>query len=524
MTGLGRKLVRDVAVYGVGDVATSVVNLLLLPLYTDILTPADYGVMALLLTIEAGAKILLRWGVDAAFMRLYYDCRDDAARQTLASTTWLFLAAVNAPVFVAAYWFAPSLGELMFDTTAHTATLRVFLVNTFVIGFYFIPFHVYRIEGRTSRFVALTFSRAAGTVVLRLLLVAVLGMGVFGMVAADLILTAIIGAALTPTFAALFRPRFSTALVKDALHFGLPRVPHGVAHQATALADRWILNKFMGPDVVGIYSVGVSIGLGMKLFLSAFEYAWAPFYLDAMKHPEAKALYSRTTTYVVAILALLATGLAATSNDLVRLMTAEEFHGAGVVVPWIAIGVLCQGFFQLTAIGLNITKRTRTLPAATGAAMAVAIGVNTLLVPRYGMIAAAWTYAMSYATLAAVGFALSQRVYPVQYEWSRLLRVALAGAAAYGLSISLVPAAWPLVVRLLLHGLIVLAAYPAGLAALKFFRPGELAGLLRLREFMQPPSRQSAAGEELELGGEIASAPSVVDAAGADRAASRKVE
>jgi len=524
VTGLGRKLFRDVAVYGVGDVATSVVNLLLLPLYTEILTPADYGVMALLLTIEAAAKILLRWGVDAAFMRLYYDCRDTAARQTLASTTWIFLAAVNAPVFVVAYWFAPSLGNLMFDTTAHTATLRVFLVNTFVIGFFFIPFHVYRIEGRTSRFVALTFSRAAGTVVLRLLLVAGLGWGVFGMVAADLILTAIIGVALTPTFAALFRPRFSTALIRDALQFGLPRVPHGVAHQVTALADRWILKGFLGAEIVGIYSVGVSIGLGMKLFLSAFEYAWAPFYLDAMKHPEAKAIYSRTTTYVVAILALLATGLAATSDDLVRLMTAEEFHDAGIVVPWIAIGVLCQGFFQLTAIGLNITKRTRTLPAATGAAMVVAIVVNTLLVPRFGMIAAAWTYALSYATLAVVGFILSQRVYPVQYEWPRLLRVAAAAAAAFGLSVALTPGSWPLVVRFLLHGLIVVVAYPAGLAILGFFRAGELSSLLRVRDYLQPASRQPASGEELELGGEVASAPSVVDAAGAGPPASRKVE
>ena len=90
-----RNLFRNLAIYGFGDVATSIVSLLLLPIYTRYLTPSDYGVIAMLLTIEAVAKVLFRWGVDTAFMRLYYDCADQPARQRLASTIFFFLLAVN---------------------------------------------------------------------------------------------------------------------------------------------------------------------------------------------------------------------------------------------------------------------------------------------------------------------------------------------------------------------------------------------------------------------------------------------
>ena len=76
-------LFRNVVIYGMGDAATSVVSLLLLPIFTKFLTPADYGVITMLLTIEAVTKVMFRWGVDTAFMRLFYDCADRPAQTSM---------------------------------------------------------------------------------------------------------------------------------------------------------------------------------------------------------------------------------------------------------------------------------------------------------------------------------------------------------------------------------------------------------------------------------------------------------
>lgn len=515
MRGHLTKLLKDVAVYGVGDVTTSIVSFLLMPIYTRILSNTDLGVLSLLVSIEAATKILLRWGVDAAFMRLYYERRDTMSRQTLASSIAVFMLAANLPPFLIAWWLAPSINLWAFGGAASVATLRVFFLNTFLIGFFFIPFSVYRIEGRARAFTTLTFARSAGVVVLRLVAVVGMGLGVFGMVAADLIVTFAVGAALVPATLTLLRPRFSQRDIREALDLGLPRVPHGLAHQVIALADRWFLNYFVTLDTIGVYGVGVSLGLGMKLFLSAFEYAWAPFYLEAMDHPEAKQIYAGVTTFVTAILALLATGLAAVSDDLVNLMTAPKVHDARFVVPWVAVGVMLQGFYQLTAIGLNITKKTRTMPLATGIAMMVALGANWFLVPRYGMLGAAWTYALSYGALATAGYVFSQRVYPVAYDWRRIGTIVLAGVISYLIAIRIphtIASRW----RLWLTGTSVLALYPAMLAVTGFFHRGELARLLQLRGRLRSVDRQPSAVEETELGGEIGSTPSVVDTIGSD--------
>ena len=93
-----RSLGKSFTVYGLGDVATSIISFLLLPLYARFLTPEDYGAIGLLLSIELSPKIVFRFGLDASFMRLYYDCADERARQRLASTLFWFLAAVSGVV------------------------------------------------------------------------------------------------------------------------------------------------------------------------------------------------------------------------------------------------------------------------------------------------------------------------------------------------------------------------------------------------------------------------------------------
>ena len=244
-----------------------------------------------------------------------------------------------------------------------------------------------------------------------------MGLGVLGVVIADLVVTAALMTILIRRFAPLIRPMFSVDVLRQSLAFGLPRVPHAAAQQVIAVGDKFILAVFRPIAEVGIYSMGVSFGLTQKLFLSAFEYAWAPFYYSAARERGAAALFATVTTYGVAALALLTAGLSAIARDLLDLMTRGVFVEAAPIVAWTAIGVFLQGVYLLTSIGLNITKQTGYYPASTIAAAVANIALNYALIPRYGMIGAAWANAAAYAVQAGLAFTFSQRVYPVRYEY-----------------------------------------------------------------------------------------------------------
>jgi O-antigen/teichoic acid export membrane protein len=514
-----RELSKNITVYGLGDVAVSIVNFLLLGIYVKYFSAEDYGVIGILGGLEVIAKIVFRFGLDGSFMRFFYDCKDEDSRRRLASTIFLFLLALDGAVVLGLVAAAPWLADTLLESRAHVTALRLMLLNTFAIGFTFIPFHVLRIERRTMTFSLMTLTRAVLTILVRLVLVMQLHLGVTGLYLADVLVTVVIMASLARWFAPLIRPMFSAAVLRDALAFGLPRVPHAAAQQVIAVGDKFILTMFGTMQTVGIYSMAVSFGLTQKLFLSAFESAWAPFYYATIAEPDAPRVFRTVTTYGIAILALLTAGLSAVGRYAAQAMTHgrilapgdPRWSDVGTVIAWTAIGVFFQGIYLLTSIGLNITKRTQFYPVATMTAAAANVGLNVLLIPHYGIVGAAWANGIAYAVQAVLGYVLSQRFYPIAYEWGRIARVTVAAAAAYLAAMLLPSIHLPVDPRstlapvpdLLARGMTVIGVYAALLGLTGFFQPEELRGLAALRRRSQPPRPTLKSTDSTEMAGEI---------------------
>jgi O-antigen/teichoic acid export membrane protein len=267
-------------------------------------------------------------------------------------------------------------------------------------------------------------------------------------------------------------------VLRQSLAFGLPRVPHGFAQQVIAVGDKFVLSLFVSLSQLGLYSMGVSIGLILKIFLAAFEYAWAPFYYATVREPGAQRVFSAITTYGIAVLALMTAGLSAIAKDLLEVVTGGQYTAAAGVVAWTALGVFFQGIYLMTSIGLNITQRTTYYPVATAVAAAVNIGLNFALIPRLGIIGAAYANGAAYATQAALAYTFSQRFYPITYERGRILRVVVSAAVAYAAARALpeIDAVAGVIVR----GTTVVVVMATGLWLGGFLKPEELRVVERL--------------------------------------------
>jgi O-antigen/teichoic acid export membrane protein len=117
------------------------------------------------------------------------------------------------------------------------------------------------------------------------------------------------------------------------------------------------------------------------------------------------------------------------------------------------------------AIGLGRTKRTQFNWVITGAAAIVNVSLNLFLIPRYGMMGAAIATLAAYATMLVGMIWWAQRVYPVRYQWRRVV-TAVAVAVAIVVAGKLAGAG--LAVALLLS-----LVYPLVLALTGFYLPAE---------------------------------------------------
>jgi len=452
------KLFSHSALYGAADVFTNLVNFLLVPLYTAFLSPRDYGDLALLLLFSTLAKILFRMGLDSAFFRIHYEMKDAQAQRRLAGTAFLFSALAGGALFAGLFLLGPALGRSLLGEPGAATLVRLAAADVFLGVFSFVPLTLLRIQDRPGLFSLFAAARHLVNTLLKILLV-VKGWGVLGVLVSDVAATALFSALLLPQLRRQTSFALDPDLLRELLRFGLPKVPHGLLLQAQNLADRKILDLFVSRAEVGLYQVGYTFGMGVKFPLSAFEPAWQPFVYSQLGKPDAPRSLARVATIAWAVFLFVGVSLAVVSRELLVLMTprSPEFRAAAPVIPVVVLAYLFQGLFLLTAVGIGISKKARYYPAVTLVAALTNIAANLLLVPHFGILGSAWATVLSYAAMAAVGFALAQPLYPVPWEAGKLTAASGLGAAAYVLSLLLAGS--------LAMALLAKAALLAGLAA-----------------------------------------------------------
>ena len=382
--------------------------------------------MALLLLLSTFLKIVFRLGLDSGFIRIFYDL-EEAERPRFAFTVAVFSAAFASMAFALVWIFSAQVSLALFENPDGILWVRLVAADLLASSFVFVPFALLRIEGKASVFSTYSLIRHAANTVLKVILV-VGGLGVTGVLISDVVGSALLAALLFVELRERATVAFEWAPLREALRFGLPKVPHGVLVQTLNLADRRILESFVSLAEVGVYQVGNTFAAAMKFPLSAFEPAWQPFVFENAKKENGPREIALVATRMSIVFITAAAGLALVLPDVLRLVSRNvAYHAGASIVPVMVLAYLFQGFFLLASVGISISKEARYYPMITAAAAALNIGLNLWLIPHYGILASAWATVAGYALMALMGASISRRLYPIPIQWTRIFGAFLAG-------------------------------------------------------------------------------------------------
>jgi O-antigen/teichoic acid export membrane protein len=465
------RLSRHSIVYGLSAVASQLVAFFLIPLYTRYLTPSDYGSLEIFQTTLSILSIVFVMGLTASLFMSYFTSDDDERRRTVVGTVFIFLTATSLLFLLILMVFAGSVSTLFFGSVQYTLHFRViFLTSFFDVGVV-VALSVLRAREQSKRYVVFVLTRFLTAAGLTILFVVGLRRGVLGILEAGLI------AALLVYFVALrdivrnSRPRLSVAQLKAMLSFGLPLVPAGLAAWIMTMADRYFLKFLSTPTELGLYSLGYKFGMVVQgLIVAPFSLAWEPFLWSIAKEKNAKETYSAVLTYFTLVAVAVALVLSVLSRQVLEIMAAPAFYGAYQVIPLIAVSYVLYGGYLILAIGITLEKKTKYLAAIVGVGAIVNMGLNYLLIPRYGMMGAAVATLVAYFLLPIGSYLVSRRYYSVKYEWGRVARIFLAAGLVYAGSLFIATGS-PLITGLL--KLVSLLGFPLLLFAFRFFKPEE---------------------------------------------------
>ena len=466
-----KRLGRHSAIYGLGGLVSRILATVLLPLYTHYLPPNAYGRVEIVTAATAVLAIVLQLGISSAFFRFYFDAKADAEKLTVIRTSFWFTMMMSTVGLVLGVVFAGAVGHAI--GLGHDPSLvRAGAVGLWAQTNYNQLTALFRVEERSVAYAIASVANVLITVAAMVLSVAVFHWGAVGLVVGNFTGTLIVYVALVLYRTEQLGLEFDRTLFRKMQKFGMPLVPSAIALWAINFIDREFIVWYNGKAEVGVYSAAIKIASVVTFAMIAFRTAWPAFAYSIEDDGEARRTYSFVLTYLLAAASWLALALGALAPWWVELLTNSRYQRAQNGVALLAFAGAVYAGYTVLAIGSGRARRTQLNWVVTGVGAAVNVGLNFWLIPRWGMVGASISTAAAYVVLFAGMTLYAQYVYPVPYQWRRIVTVV---AAAVGLNVAARAAHLPLA-----PSFVLVLAYPLVLALLGFYLPAERKRLRRL--------------------------------------------
>lgn len=434
-----RSLASDTVIYGMMTVFGRFITFMLTPIYTNFISQSEIGEVNNVFAYFALIVIFYSFGMESSFFR-YFQKDDLAHNQKVFSHSFLFMTIIGAISTALLLILSPHLASTFYSTKNAVTLFSLSALIPLTDIIMYIPYGMLRMTRHAKKFAYTKFMIIVIVFALNMLFITVMKTGISGVIWAQLIANLVGIIVLLPIIIKNLKFSFDKSLLKEMFVFGFPTLPASLSQIILQVSDRIILSQLCGDKILGLYTVNYRLGIPMQLFVSLFEYAWKPFYLEHHKDSDAKTLFSRIFTYFTLASALVFIGAVLFLSDLVqlpsiggRIINPRYYVGMGII-PVVLLAYYFNGAYNNFAAGIQITKNTKYFPVALLIAGAVNIAANYIFIPIYGYQVAAWTTLIGYFIAAVILYYLSQKVYPMQYEWRRLGIIFAATIATYLIS------------------------------------------------------------------------------------------
>jgi len=415
-----KQLGKDSLIYGLGGVLARGLTFFLLPIYTRIFTPVEYGVLEMLTVIATCLGPLIFMGMEVAQIFYFYEQKAEGraaqARVVTATLQWLLTWGIALVALAFALW--SPLNRFFFQAQLSWLYFALSFAGIFGAQLLSQSCEIFRLLYRPIPYICLNLGQTLLSTAVSLLLILEFGLGILGFLWGTLI------GAFVLTLISWWQirqyldwSRWHLDWWPRLLKFGAPMVPGGLAWYALNNSDRWFISHFVGLQALGLYAVGAKFAVFIALAVQTLRLAWWPVAMDAMHSPDGPGLYRTICRLYLGGGASAVVLLTALSPYLLSWFTAPAYREAYPFVGLLALYPFFHGFYMIGASGIWKAEKTIWYPILLGAAALLNLGLDFWLVPRYGGYGAAAAAITSLAACNLAALIVSEHLWRVGYDY-----------------------------------------------------------------------------------------------------------
>lgn len=460
-------------IYAIGNALNRVGAFLLLPIYTRLLSPAEYGTLETLYLLSTVVSGVLGVGIAHATLRFYFDYKEPADRRAVISTNLMASLVISVAGVLGVALFADPLAAWLFKGQRLGSAIHWMLATiVFELASQVSLAYVRAVE-RSMLFIVVSFVKLVVQVIANSVALMHFNAGVEGMMAGNFLTVALGFAVLSWVTLRECGLRFEWAKLMPVLRYSVPLLWTTLVGIIGGTADRFLLQSLVSLEALGIYALALKLSkLVSDLVGEPINRAYGAFRFTIMERDDAGLIQAHLVRYLAVVLSAIGLAIVLFAGDALRLIAAPAYWSAARYLPWLVLAAVLQVLVYPLQTGIYYQKKSdQIFYIALGTSFSgLALGVPLI-----------WAFDILGACLTVLGVAvvsvvltdrISQRYFPVRYE-ARKLATLLAMVVAIGIAgqfADALPLLWSLPLRFVLG-----AAFLVGIVATRVIEPAELA-------------------------------------------------
>lgn len=371
------------------------ITLITTPIFARLLTQEQYGNYSNFLSWTNIAVIIITMRMESSLISAKYDYKDNLETYNLSlvsltavlTAVWAFVINLFSGIFTELMGIGKMYINLMLIYCFFYAIINLFQMNE-------------RFAYRYKRSVAVAVLVALSTMIASIILVICMNDRLTGRVLGGILPVVVIGFALLLYFVKQGKKLIFTTW-SYVLKICIPYIPHLLSLQVLNSIDRIMITKICGATDTALYTIAYTCGHMVTLLMTSMNSAFAPWLGDKLKEDEEEEI-KRVSKYYIILFSVMAVGMMLLAPEILLFMGGKSYLEAKYVMTPVAMGCVCQFLYTLYVNVEQFEKETLGMAIASIAAAFLNYGLNALLIPKYGYIAAAYTTLMGYIFLLII--------------------------------------------------------------------------------------------------------------------------
>jgi len=412
---LNSSLFKASGIYTLSSIINAAIPFLLLPLLTRYLSPEEYGIVSMYTLLLSITSVFTGLSVHGAINRAYFDERINNHKEYVwnsliilfISSSFTFLLYNLLANYISKFTGVP----ISWIWTVVLVSFFQFVINCLLA--------IYQAQLLASKYSKIQIGQSLVNALLTILFVIILLLGWKGRLLAQILSVFFFG---IMAFFILYKhyteKKINLYYIKHALKFGVPLIPHTIGGMLMTLTDRFIINNLLGLEKVGVYMVGLQLGMVLALITESFNKAYAPWLFEKLNQNNEdikRKIVKFTYIYFFGII-FMACLLFFILKILFPIFVGEKFFKAEKVILWILLGNAFNGMYFMVVNYIFYTYKSHILAFVTFIVGLMNVPITFLFVKFYEELGAAQSFMIVNMLMFLFTWILSAKVYPMNWR------------------------------------------------------------------------------------------------------------